>query len=76
MDQWRVPSKIKPKPSSVRLPDDLEREIVESKKVTGMSQSDLIIACVARSLGAVVADIIERQRKEGAKFLSERKKRQ
>ncbi len=69
-------SKLKPKTTSVRLPEELEKEIVESAKVTGASRSNLIIACVARSLGAVVADIIERQRKEGARFLSERKKRQ
>ena len=68
-----MPAKKKPKSTSVRLPDEMDQRMRNATKATGESQSNLIVACVARSLESVVLEIIDRRRRETLRFMADRK---
>jgi len=67
--------KKKKRPTSVRLPEELDEYLAAAMKATGSSASDLIVACVKESLDPVVDRIIKRNRNALAKLEDIRRQR-
>lgn len=62
--------KLKPRPTSVSIPEDLEPQLTEARELTRHSASDLFVRCARKALPAVVRELLREQKKKTDAYLS------
>jgi hypothetical protein len=61
--------KKKPRPTSVQIPSDLDKDLADAMELTGMSRSSLLVACGRKAIRDVVAEVMRDRAKKASKFI-------